>query len=614
MTDMCLPDANRFMVHLAQQLHQGQAAVHLSNLLHGGAVTYLGEGLPHGVSDWTVTHHLQQRSDETVTATCTPFPIYFHCESHRAGAVNWRMDDVQISVSPAAAAKSVPAAAAAPASPPARPAYWLCVKPESENMALFHEVMATLVGTRPSAPGMHAARKRGQTQDYRYSIDHFHMPTLQSVEPLLRAGVCMALVEQREREMVVVAPGTPHCVFTPPAASKVSRNWMSPQSLLAAAVRALRGVSGQRGEWIPRLRDQPLACLLPALRRLHVAEPECFTVLANQPASYSHLCFVLCRARDAAPELQAMAQQVAEWVSGSRSQHDLSLSSPALVHASEEPATVPMNLGGDDDDDVVAGKGRSSARADVGAAAAAAAERSSQEVDALSAALPSHPLSPAAERGVLAAFSVSCQEYRATAVARLQRQCSLAHALPLLDGLLLATVPPATVQDLCTELPSSASARDALRAINAADRQRHVRAAKQPQQAATSRDVHAGLQAKLQAAGTPLPDMWQKLSAFRERLEKLVPAEQRPPRLSLAQFRADMATWTPARLKLYRRILLKDMASVLDSNRNGGAGNEVQMVHAAPEPDNFLRWRAILIGSVAWPGGGSARVWGRKGS
>jgi hypothetical protein len=260
--------------------------------------------LPHGVADWTVTHR------PTTSRLCGEpraehyFPLYFHCESHRAGAVNWRIDDVVVAVGQRDEPVSTSSARVAHHSPPADtatpaaslPAFWLCVDPESENLAVFQATMSDSA----SLP---------------YTLDDLHAPMLHSVEPLLRAGVRMHLVTQRERDLVVVAPGTPHCVFTPPAATKVSRNWMTPQSLLLAAVRALRGASGERGQWIADLRDKPLHCLLPALRRLYVLEPQQWGSLLAQPSSRIQMEFALGRARQLAAatadeQLDTVARQV----------------------------------------------------------------------------------------------------------------------------------------------------------------------------------------------------------------------------------------------------------------------------------------------------------------
>jgi len=103
--DLLLPRANAHMDGLAQRLLDAPL---LSAILQGGAFSHVsmadGVELPHGVADWTVTHHMwnttspsrqqQQREDQL-----SYFPIYFHCESHRAGAVNWRMDDARTSAS-----------------------------------------------------------------------------------------------------------------------------------------------------------------------------------------------------------------------------------------------------------------------------------------------------------------------------------------------------------------------------------------------------------------------------------------------------------------------------------------------------------------------------------
>jgi len=313
------------MQQFAQQVEQGEvahdsflAAPTLSAVLQGGAFAYVvadgedaekeaedGESswaLPHGVGDWTTTHHLCSQADAGVdSASATMFPLFFHCESHRVGAVNWRLQDVSTVIEPRTHSLeevySIPAPAGAPA-------YWLCVDAEAENVGLFCRIMAEV------------------TRTPHYSLDQLHPPAIQSIEPLLRAGVCMRLLLQHQHELVVLAPGVPHCVFTPPAATKISRNWTTPHALLAAAVRVLCGSAGERAEWIRILHEQPLRCILQALRRLRTHEPRLFEQLAAHPQSSTHLRFLLGRATaptlstqsEVARHLQAMGEQIATWM------------------------------------------------------------------------------------------------------------------------------------------------------------------------------------------------------------------------------------------------------------------------------------------------------------
>ncbi len=610
-TDMMLPRANEHMTEIAQNLlndvEQGSAASSgspslspsraplLSALLSGGAFAYVGvDGeveLPIGVASWTVTHHLwNQTSQRRLPEANVPFfPLHFHCESHRAGAVNWRTDDVPVVIESASRVRSTSAASAAGP----LPAYWLCVEPETENLALFQDVM-TSAKSRTS-PRLGGRKSKEGVLPACYSIDDMHAPVLRSVEPLLRAGVCIRLVTQHERELVILAPGTPHCVFTPPAATKVSRNWTTPQALLAAAVRALRGASGQRGEWIQDLRDHPLQCLLPALRRLYVTDPEEFRRLATHPTSRAHLCFILSRARDIAhatddEDLQTLTTQVSGRMDHFHRAAAAVAAGAAICASSSQSLPVPhipvecaVAMDTDDDDE--------ERKSDAGPVPPAA-------VSSLSA-LPLH-LSSEARYAVLATYTARCRAYREVLVERLQEECPLTSALRVLDGLLLAAVPVATVEELCTELvaqQSTSTVQDALHAIDTAHKQRHAREAKRQRQVAAEQEVHAALQVKLQQAGAALPDMWQKLVDFKGCLETVVPLQQRPSRLSLLELRTTIASWSAQHLRLYRRLFLHDLAAFWTPATALSLPREALLIYAAPEAaHNLLRWRAILCG------------------
>jgi len=542
-SDMCLPSANAWMAALAQRMHDGAGATRLASVLLGGALSYLSDlpdsSLPYGVADWTLSHHVWIRPPRSVrrrgagaaaaaTASASdtehdaaaPFPLFFHCESHRAGVVNWRMDDARPEAD--LAAKTLDAAHAA------APAFWLCVVPEAENLARFQQAMERL----SSGP---------------YSMDQLHTVPLRSVEPLLRAGVCITLLEQHERQLVVLAPGTPHCVFTPPGATKVSRNWMTPSALLLAASRALRGAAGERADWFRHLRDHPLHCVLPMLRRLHVAEPEHFSRLIAQPSTRTQMHFLLGRAQlSGDDELQTMTLQVAAWM-----QHD-ALHAPAAPAAASPVYAGPTSMELDDETGGAASSAANAATAAPAAAAggsaaamarpaagagAAAAVSSTKAAGARDASLlqaaaawsPPHDV----KCGVVTAFAARCHEYRQSLLARLRRECPLGPALHVVEGLLLSSLPPATAHELCSELDAhdadAATMSEATHAVHAAQRERHGREAKRKNQIAKEPEIIAGLQAELERAGAKPPDMWSKLYRMKELLEHAIPADQRTP-------------------------------------------------------------------------------------
>lgn len=120
-----------------------------------------------------------------------------------------------------------------------------------------------------------------QAQLAPYSLSHFHQPSIPSLEPLLRAGVCVTLVRQLEHELVVLASNTPHWVCTPVGATKISRNWTTPAALLRAMHAVLRKQQGERGEWIQDLCSKPLLFLTRALRGMRASDPQTFRRLAQ---------------------------------------------------------------------------------------------------------------------------------------------------------------------------------------------------------------------------------------------------------------------------------------------------------------------------------------------
>jgi hypothetical protein len=643
-SDMLLPHANQWMTELTQQLfdgagHEAAAAATaaaaaaaasaasslraplLSGILQGGAFAYVGiEGevqLPHGVADWITTHHQWNRPTpsrhHSSQAGASYFPHYFHCESHRAGVVHWRIDDLLPKTTSASSRSSS-------STVEALPAYWLCVEPEPDNIGLFQEVMSVAAAAEAVADAASSGcRRKGKVarvSSFQYSIDDLHTHSVRSIEPFLRAGVRMQLVTQHERELVILMPGTPHCVFTPPAAAQVSRNWMTPQALLAASVRALRGTSGPRGEWIRDMQERPLHCLLPALRRMCVVEPEQFHRLATHPISHSHLSFALSRAKED-DTLQTVASQIASRMQHCVSQTDAASAArtasaqPSCPQQSDGSAAVAMDIS---DSAAAASASATSAADDYeggghahnaftssgGGEAAGSTPAAASATMSSSSFLPRLHLSEAAQQGLLTSVATRCQVYREVLLERLRQECPLTSTLRMLDGLLLASVPSATVQELCTELDvhgSSTTMQETVQAMNTAHRQRHVRGAKLQRQAAAEQGVHAALQAKFQQDGVEPPDMWHKMIEFKQRLEAAVPQQQHPPRMSLMEWRAgSTAQLSKQQLQLYRRLLLQELAAFIDPS--ACVPGEALLVFAAPEVNNLLRWRVILCGSV----------------
>jgi hypothetical protein len=540
LSDMALAPVDEQMQRFAQQVEQGQAmhassppaAPALSAVLQGGAFAYVvadgedaeaeAEGgksswaLPHGVDDWTATHHLCSQAG-TLTGHAAAdadgvspamFPLFFHCESHRVGAVNWRLKDVHTAI--ASRSHSLAEAACISASAGA-PAYWLCVDAETENVTLFCRIMAEM------------------TRTPHYSLDQLHPPAIHSIEPLLRAGVCMRLLLQHEHELVVLAPGVPHCVFTPPAATEISRNWATPHSLLAAAVRVLCDSAGERAEWIRILHKQPLCCVLQALRRLRTDQPCLFEQLIAHPQSNTHLRFLLGRA--AAPELassthqqserdlQAIARQIAAWMVPQAATEQ-------IVTASSLPDKQRGAVAMDESADESADEGEE--KQDDKAQVRTDATDKASPASPTSVALPS---SASVARSVGADYAARCDAYRDMLIARLHRECPLSTALHLLQGLLFAPVPLPSVQELCAELTekqsSTTTVQELHEAVQKAHKQNHPRAAQRQRLAVAEQEVQAVLQNKLQRAKVSKPDVFEKLANLKERLERLLPPAQR---------------------------------------------------------------------------------------
>jgi hypothetical protein len=129
------------------------------------------------------------------------------------------------------------------------------------------------------------------------------------------------LVRQLEREMVVLAPGTPHWVLTPAAATKVSRNWMNLRGLVQAVHTASRSdrcernkhQRSHRSEWLPDLQYKPLLFLTRVLRKLRAADPSSFLQqLAQDPATRFklHLALRDITAKRLSPEERPFAAEL----------------------------------------------------------------------------------------------------------------------------------------------------------------------------------------------------------------------------------------------------------------------------------------------------------------
>jgi hypothetical protein len=141
-----------------------------------------------------------------------------------------------------------------------------------------------------------------------YSLSNKCQPHISSLEPLLRAGVCFTLIRQFENELVVLAPGVPHWVLTPVGATKISRNWMTPSSLVEAAYKVLHNETGERDEWISDLYHKPLLFLTHTLTRLRTADPLTF----NQLSRDRSFCFTLHLVLTATTNRQ-LTQQEKKW-------------------------------------------------------------------------------------------------------------------------------------------------------------------------------------------------------------------------------------------------------------------------------------------------------------
>lgn len=587
LADLELASLQTHMAELAAQ--QGLPLQHRSfSPLDGGILWHLQQEestieMPHGVADWTLSYHLDNCADddelvdastsagaaaaapapasvpssaarpssstEHPRSTRPPYPIYFHCETHRAGAVNLRLPDVSIHVSRTEARMRATRVVS-------RPVHWLCVLPEEENMRRFHDTMAgmqrALLGRKPV------------TAEERYCIDRQRQPSLSSIEPLLRAGVAMLLLEQQEGDLVVLQPGVPHFLLTPPRACKASRNWMTAESLVHAAVRVLQGQQGERAEWFAALCCQPLRCLLLALRRMQHAHPDAFELLATHPTSGTQLRYALHRALSStdaaaqaadplptadaaqADELRLMAQHLLERTTLSAAH----MSPHNPTHEWQQTLSRSASSGADSATQAVLtspGRARMDEPMDVLAAAASSTCSDSDEVNPAAEVLPvgQHD-SIAGQASSSPSFLPSgledsdlirrCRAFRVELFRRLAHDCPLSSVLPELKRLLLSRTLPATVQEMCADLEQRPSDRAALplsalglrhstharvKAIDAAHRQRHMRAAKQEQLDQSAQRARTSVLASYHTHGLKQQDIWMKLTELDERITQL---------------------------------------------------------------------------------------------
>jgi hypothetical protein len=267
------------MKSFTQQLSSQLDCSRLVSTLRGGVLEHLQSHidadiiLPHGVGDWTTTHHMC--NSQTCVSPPSYHPIYFHVETHLAGAVNWRTEDIHINVDTVTQESTILNHSVSPAAA----AYWICPIPDTRNLHRFNTVMSAL-------PSVQSQCKILGTS---YSLSNKCQPPIPSLEPLLRAGVCFTLIRQFENELVILAPGVPHWVLTPVGATKISRNWMSPSSLVEAAYKMLHNEIAERDEWISDLCHKPLLFLSHTLTRLGDADSLTFKQLSRDRS----FCFTL---------------------------------------------------------------------------------------------------------------------------------------------------------------------------------------------------------------------------------------------------------------------------------------------------------------------------------
>jgi hypothetical protein len=262
--------------------HQFSSRLDCSRLvstMRGGVLEHLQSHidtdiiLSHGVGDWTTTHHMCNH--RTFVSSPSYHPIYFHVETHLAGTVNWRTEDVHISIDTLTQKSTILNHSVSST----LPAYWICPIPDPRNLHRFNLAMSAL-------PSVQSQCKILGTS---YSLSNKCQPPIPSLEPLLRGGVCFTLIRQYQNELVILAPGVPHWVLTPIGATKISRNWMSPSSLVEAVYKVLHKEIGERDEWISDLYHKPLLFLSHTLTRLRDADPLTFKQLSRDRS----FCFTL---------------------------------------------------------------------------------------------------------------------------------------------------------------------------------------------------------------------------------------------------------------------------------------------------------------------------------
>ena len=422
-------------------------------------------------------------------------------------------------------------------------------------------------------------------------------------------------MEQRERDLVILQPGTPHMVLTPPGACKISRNWMTPASLLAATVRVLKGEQGERGEWFEDLSCQPLACTLPALRRLQRFEPASFDRLVLDVESSAQLRFLLSRAlagppppsqvrpkatrrktsvRAAEPALDfhRIASDMSSWMQTALATHQQRIVSQAAARRApaqllrSPPSIQPF--GGP-----LAGLSA--------VAAAAAPFQTSGTPDAV----------PSIQNSAVNAACIArSRSFRSYLFEKLLRECPLSSTLPQIEVLLQAKLPEATVEELLYEQQqqqqqqqhvvaaesssngSTKSGEAAARTIEAAGKQRFMRESKTLQLGQSAAQVRAQLLKRYGELKMPLPDAWQKLA---DRHQEIVSHVTSSSAISSApEVRGRFpSSLTDEEAKARRRLLLRDLTPFLVAP---DSLEHAPFFHAAPEREDPMLWRAVVGG------------------
>ncbi len=378
----------------------------------------------------------------------------------------------------------------------------------------------------------------------------------------------------RTRDGGIGARYTALCVFTSCCNKGEPQLDNTPSTTCCCCTVTSRGI---RSAWCVDSRSARTSTAggASALRRIYLTNREQFDKLATHPESHSHMRFIIHRAQTTGDvKLKPLVNHIVSCMKSVAAATKLTPSSPPSTHAVAAAGTGAMDI----DIDV-----------------AAAAPSATKTAPFLS--IPNcTDLSAEAQHGLLASYVARCMEYRAALVDRLRKECPLTSALRMLDTLLFACVPDATVEELCAELAEHQGATTVhknVKSINSALRLRFAREAKREKQMAAEHKESTDLQEKLHSVGAGSPDMWRKMLDFKERLEAIAPLEHHPPRISLQEQQSSAAALSTQQSRLYRRLLLQELAAFVTPQQ------EPLLVFAAPEENhNLLRWRAIVCGSV----------------